>query len=88
MCRVNKVGPLYYGKMEQELYLFWAYVLVLSVIVFGKWHRCFLVYLVRERSAVLLLIWCCRVQGPYVVSLLLAWNMAAIDQASHTTEKG
>ncbi len=39
MCclfRINKVGHLYYSKWEQRIYMIWAYILVASVIVFGR----------------------------------------------------
>lgn len=36
LFRVNKVGHLYYSKWEQRIYMIWAYILVASVIVFGR----------------------------------------------------
>ncbi len=36
LFRINKVGHLYYSKWEQRIYMIWAYILVASVIVFGR----------------------------------------------------
>ena len=35
-CRLNKVGYLYYGKKELNIYRFVAYTLVLAIIIFGR----------------------------------------------------
>ena len=40
VCRLNKVGHLYYGKKERIFYTVWAYVLVASVITFGRETPC------------------------------------------------
>lgn len=36
LFRVNTVGHLYFSKWGQRIYMIWAYILVASVIIFGK----------------------------------------------------
>lgn len=83
LCRLNKVGHLYYGKKERIFYTVCAYILVVSVISFGREEAMFADMTHYGSCMPALLchsVQCClhspdRMQGLYVESLLLGWSM-------------